>query len=377
VSIESDRSTDFRNVLAAGLFSAAGSLPLHIAPILVGVLVLSGQYSNSQASAVISLTMLGQLAAAMFLSRLKIQQISPKLWAFQIASYSGGVVASSLFINGIAFYAIWFVIGCVSGCLMQFGILAAASSKRSARAFALRVSIALFISGIASFSIRFLDGNPNYNAIVALVFTAVIIVGLAGLCCTGRRDVIIAPTGSDSHDAFGRHDVIGLVMLTLFFSSVVGFLANSASLAVGNGIEFGDVSAVIGIAKLGISILVVFVFIRIRQLSSQTYLGMALLLSFSIFVVCTQGSIIVVAIAFILFETALNLLSPSFMGLLSDSFSGRAKSMMMTCVLLGLIFGPYLFGKLVELQALNQFMAFSMLGCFVPFAWCVFRLRVR
>jgi len=75
------KNRDVASLVGASVLSGAGSLPLHLAPLIVPVLVIDGRTSVADAGWVATAVLLGQFATALVLPLLDVRIIArPKPW---------------------------------------------------------------------------------------------------------------------------------------------------------------------------------------------------------------------------------------------------------------------------------------------------------
>lgn len=128
--------------VGASVLSGAGSLPLHLMPLIVPVLVIGGRLSLADAGLVATAVLLGQLAAALILPVFDVRTIGrAQAVVLAIALLAGLCVTG---IDGAATLLLgWFVVGMCCGGFQYLGTITAALHWRPAFAFPIRLGVVL------------------------------------------------------------------------------------------------------------------------------------------------------------------------------------------------------------------------------------------
>ena len=136
-------------LVGASLLSAVGSLPSHLAPLILVALISDSVSSSAAAGWIPSALLLGQLLTCLVPPTLNVTRIR--------TGHAAGISAlllAGLFLGGTSNFATllvsWFLIGGCCGILQYLGTVAAAHYPRPSFAFSLRLGIVLLLAGAVS-----------------------------------------------------------------------------------------------------------------------------------------------------------------------------------------------------------------------------------
>lgn len=362
-------------MIGATLLSAAGSLPLHLAPVLVATVLASRPVTNAQAASLISCIMAGQIAAVLVSTRIRIERINRLAVIGTFAVFFASTLSTPWIDNQLLFNLAWFVAGLVCGLLMQFGIVTAANSRLKLQAFAYRLSFALFFSGVVSSGVLLFGKRPEYGQLIALLGSVMCFIFLVGVTIWKRDGSSDAPSTSARHVGVTPVDLAGLGLLLLFFAGQTGFLSNAAHFTSQNSVSLGDTAAALGISKIAISFVIFAIAIRGSGNSWRQQMVYALFLCGAVILISLQQDFAWIVVGFIIFELCLNLSSAAFMASLSEAFTLKAKNLLLMAILLGVLSGPPLAGHLID-EGLNIVpILLALMTAFLPIVWSFYLAR--
>ncbi|MEO1112425.1 MAG: hypothetical protein AAFY05_08835 [Pseudomonadota bacterium] len=363
------RDSENRQAIGIALFSATGSFPLHVAPLLIATLISSRTISNAEAAGLVSYIMAGQLLAAFLSTKIAFERLNRSALALAFAIYTGAILLTAWTTSMVLFAPAWFVTGLTSGFLMQLGIVTAAKSKIKMRAFAYRLSFALFFSGLIAFFLFLSGQNPGYGQLISIYLLVLLFVFLAGFLAWKNPTAHNAGTPANPATNLVALDVIGLAMLLLFFAGQIGFQANAVHFTSGNNMLLGDTALAIGMSKISISLVVLALAVRGGDNSWLKQFIYSFALAASAILISTQTTLLMLIIAFTSFELFINLTSAGFMASLSERLSERAKTRLLVATLLGVLGGPPLTGSLIDGSFYTLPIVLAVCSAFIPLLW--------
>lgn len=377
---------ELRRLWAAALFSASGSLPLHLAPLLVGALTNAdgSGWTGAQANAVVSLIMAGMLLASITASFFTPAIVRPIHWAVTLAVYIAGVLVAGAWPTTAVIWPAWFAVGGACGCLIHFGVLVAANSSNAATGFAWRISVAMFLAGGVMLLVATGRSEPDYVDITRVLAAAIALLSIAGfllLASCGRAQSVAGSNASLSGPALatghrpfaivsGRGGAaFSLTMLFLFFALLVGFLNNTPSIAASNGMAFSTFVYAHAGAKMIIAAGIALLFLQPlrNRLSTTALFGLATCVAIALVGTSINGAALFLAL--VSFECGLNVMSPRFTAVLSYSLERDQRSRLSAAMLSGIVLGPVLFGYLIDSGQIATMLFLAMAGALVPLIW--------
>lgn len=376
-------TSETRYLWAVALLSAAGSLPLHLAPVLVGALTGGeGNWTHAQANLVVSLIMSGMIAASLVAAMLRPVQIRPRHWLLTLTLYVCGTLVAGRGQGSPLIWPAWFMVGAACGTLVHFGVVVAANAHNAAAGFAWRISVAMLLAGLVMAYVARSDTPPRYLDVTQVLAVTVLVLSVLGMALLPAP----APAGEKQPPA-GKpkpadttgpalpapenapSQLFSLVMLFLFFALLVGFLNNAPALAAMNGVDFSTFLMSLAGAKMLIAVGIATVFTRPRSNRAFTTIVLGLLTSIAIVLIVNGSHGPVLFLALVAFECGLNIMSPRFSAALSASLETFGRNRLSIAILSGVVAGPVLFGWLVDSDAITMLMLMAMVGAFVPLIW--------
>jgi len=363
--------------VGAALFSAAGSIPLHIAPLLIATLLASRSVSHTEAGSIVSCIMAGQILAAFLAAPVRFETLPRSVIAIVFCVYAGAVWVTDQTGSALVFAGAWVVTGLSCGFLMQFGMVTAARSDMKLQAFAWRLSFALFFSGLIAVCLPLTGNEPGYRHLILLFGCALLLIFAGGMALWRRGEAPAKSSALPQKDRLVKTDLLGLTLLFLFFTGLIGFQANAAHFTASNDFSLNSTALAIGLSKGLISIVILWVAVRGNTHSRRLQSLYSLALAAAAALIFTQQGFLVVLLGFIAFELFLNLSSASFMAVLSERFSSRAKTLLLTAVLFGTLSGPPLAGYLIDAGQTGLPLLLAAGAAFLPLFWFAYSRHVE
>lgn len=361
-----------RNTIAligASLLSAAGSLPMHLMPLIVASLVADSRTSVAQAGWVAAAILLGQLSTSLALPALAVRTVNRgpavavagALLLALMASGMGG--AASLFLG-------WFLVGACCGVLQYLGVVTASNDPSPTFAFSLRLSIVLMLAGAVVITLRAADVLASYLSMLTALAAAFGVVLATGLSL--YHPPRGSPESASARKSASRspREVVGLITVFLLFVGQTGFLAY----AIQNAIERGMVIEETAWAFAGMKIVTGIWLLTIartgfRNTLRPRFFALGLVLGFSLIVISYTGRWSGFFVGLIAFEIAFNTLAARLQGavaMAAPQFTGR---WLTAAFLLGAASGPPLNGAAITAEAGPYFIGFAVLSALLPGLW--------
>src|SRR5262245_49381781 len=187
-----DDEAHFSQFLGASVLSAVGSLPQHIAPLIVIVIIAEGRVSVSEAGWVLSARAFGELLTSIALPALGLVDLRRSISFAASASLLGAFALASA-MNFAAVVLGFFIIGGSCGVLKYIGTIAVAGYQHRTFAFVFRLALVLGLAGVTiCFLLLLTDAFSSYTMLLERL-TAVLLPILmsSGLLYrpTGRQRV--------------------------------------------------------------------------------------------------------------------------------------------------------------------------------------------
>lgn len=326
------------------VFSAIGSVPLHIAAVLVfagGPGTLPPEAAGLVSSAILGGQFVACLAQALGFAR--------PLFALRLAPLVFLQAAMLVVLPALPFapgLVAWFVVGWISGIFMYKGMVAAARARSKYLGFLARLVAAMTFAGAIALGVSRLDAFSAYGTTCFLY---------AGLVCL----VYFVTRPSDADAALDAAEVAvwrtirpalaPLLPLVLFF---IGGLMVGSHLSV--FVSLADMGAdpmlTFGLAKIaGAAILVGTLLVWRRDSLARLLVSVALLLA-SAGLLPTHSGLPILSVV-IGFEVALNIAGAAFMGEASRDGPRAAVRFIPVAGLMGIAIGPMLGGYIAAVAS--------------------------
>ena len=174
------KNRDVASLVGASVLSGAGSLPLHLAPLIVPVLVIDGRTSVADAGWVATAVLLGQFATALVLPLLDVRIIArPEAMGIAVALLLGlslsGLDGTPVLLLG------WFIVGVCCGGFQYLGTITAATHSRPGFAFPIRLGVVLCLAGVAAGTLQWTASLGSYRTmliVLVAVFSLILAIGI-------------------------------------------------------------------------------------------------------------------------------------------------------------------------------------------------------
>ena len=356
-------------LLAASLLSAVGSLPLHLAPLIVATLIADSRSSVAAAGWVPSIMLLGQLSTAVALPALRMHHVRrvPAIVAVVILLIGLGISSSHGF-SGILLG--WFLAGQCCGVLMYLGALAASQFSRRTLAFSLRLAIILVLAGAVSALLQATNAFTSYQDLLGRLVLILVPIIACGIVLYRPAGEGRATIGNRNGSTWTAGHFSGLATMFFFFVGLTGFLAYVVQQALVRGIGFDDTVWSLVMMKFAAGIwLLGAVLLDFQKPQSDRLLNYSIALIFAILVVSQSRNVIVFFSGLLIFEIAFNNLSARLQAAVVAARPQFADRWLTGVILLGAAVGPPLNGLAISLGLDNVFVLISVLSALGPVLW--------
>lgn len=362
---------------AIAFVTAIGSVPLHLIPLVIAVLVAANGYSAMAASLVVSAMLAGDLAATVLLALAAVRVdrrdvLLPALTLFALAIALSASAADSSLI-----YPLWAAIGALAGVIGQAGTLFAAYASNPERIFALRLSYVLAISGLAALALLLpLPVTPFARMTLAAMVLTLLALGCLFLLTprSGPRPRLqrAAPTRPSPLM------VAGLLALVFIMVGHTGFLSQmGAYFDQGADDGLDRVALVVGIGKLVIGGMVSIVFAMLGTWSLRKQMLVSLALAAAMLSLVSGPGIALAIVFFACYELGLNTFSPLFAGRIAAKLDDYWKHWIGFSVFLGALLGPPVCAWLMDMGGAAGPAALGIASLAVAALWSLFSMSGR
>jgi hypothetical protein len=228
-------SRRFLSLTGASIISAVGSLPLHLAPVLVSSLTTSSKASVAEAGWITGSIFLGQVTSALTLPAFGVGSFTRAALGGVSLALIGGL---TLFDGGFtALLGSWFTVGLCCGAFQYVGITTAAEYADPRVSFAFRLGLVLVLAGITVASLQ-ATGVIEYQQLtitLAAVFGFLLFLGTILFNPTTypiERAVAVLPSWREA---------LNLATIFTVFVGQTGFLAYVIQNAAARGMDLANV----------------------------------------------------------------------------------------------------------------------------------------
>jgi MFS family permease len=356
-------------LIGASLLSAAGSLPLHLMPLIVVSLVADSRTSIAQAGWVATAVLLGQLSTSLALPALAVRTVKrgPSLavaLALLAALMASGLDGATILFTG------WFLVGGCCGVLQYLGIVTASNDPSPTFAFTLRLSIVLMIAGAVVVALQAADVLASYLSMLTALAAILGLVLATGLPLYHPQTGNLRP---ESHKKAGGQPlgaVGGLATVFLLFVGQTGFLAYAIQSAIERGIATEEAAWALAAMKIVTGAwLLSIARTGLKSARRPRFLGLGLLLGFSVFLISYTGHWVGFIVGLIAYEIAFNTLAARLQGQVALAAPQSAGRWLTAAILLGAASGPPLHGAAISADAGAYFIGFAALSALLPSLW--------
>jgi len=357
---------DLAALVGASVLSGAGSLPLHLAPLIVTVLVVDGRTSVADAGWIATAVLLGQFVMALILPLLDVRVIArgPAIAVAVVLLLGLGLSG----LDGMAgLLAGWFVVGICCGGLQYLGTITAATHSRPAFAFPIRLGVVLCLAGVAAGALQWTASLASYGQMLVVllaVFGLVLLVGVA------LHRPIEPPRRIQEKDAqAGTLKYVALGIVFVLFVGQSGLLAYAVQGATSRGIVFSDASWALALMKITAGLCLLMLARKgLQNRENPRFVELGILLAASNWIVATSSGLPAFFAGLLGLEIAFNLLSARLQARVADIAPFFGGQWLVATMLLGAASGPALHGLAIRLDADGAFTVFAMLSAMIPAA---------
>jgi hypothetical protein len=362
----------FPRFFGASLLSAIGSLPQHVGPLIIMVIVADGRMSVSEAGWILSVRAIGELLASIALPIIGIVELSRSISRAASLLFLAALLAAQL-TDPAAMLVGFFVIGASSGVLKFLGTVAASTYRHRTFAFIFRLASVLAIAGVAICVLFATNALTSYATLLErLLLIAFPILMLGGLLY--KPPPRPASVSAHHEQAGSSHGVSGLLVLYFFFVSISGFMAYVGQQASMRGLSIADTVLSIGTIKVSAAVwlLAAASFASQEKRKEIVLLEVALLVA-AIWVVFLSSNTFEFFAGLLLLEVTLNGCSARLQSAVVGAAPRFAGRWLNGVILLGTATGPPLYGLAIGAGAQSAFMVFSSMVICFPLIWQTYR----
>jgi hypothetical protein len=360
------KNRDLAALVGASVLSGAGSLPMHLVPLIVPVLVIDGRTSVANAGWVATALLLGQFAAALVLPLLDVRLINRAQAIGLAAALLLGLALSGL--DGtVVLLLSWFIVGACCGGFQYLGTITAATHSRPAFAFPIRLGVVLCLAGATAGALQWTAGLDSYRTmliVLVAVFSLILAIGIV------LHHPIKPPQNVLERDAqAGPFKYFALAIVFVLFVGQAGLLAYAVQSATERGIVFRDASWALALMKIAAGLCLLMLARKgLQNRQNPRFIELGALLAVSNLMVATTTSLPTFFLGLLGLEIGFNVLSARLQARVSDMAPYFAGQWLVAIMLLGAASGPALHGVAIKVGADPAFIAFAMLSALVPIA---------
>lgn len=369
-------SESFSQFFGASLLSATGSLPQHVGPLIIIMIVADGRMSVSEAGWILSVRAIGELLTSIALPIMGIVELSRSVSLAASLLFLGALLAAQL-TNLAAMLFGFFVLGASGGVLKFLGTVAASTYRNRTFAFIFRLVAVLAIAGVAICVLFATDALTSYATLLQrLILIALPILIIGGVL---YQPSSLPASVSAHHDQAGFRDgIVGLLVLYLFFVSISGFMAYVGQQASMRGLSITDTVLSIGTIKVGAAVwlLVAASFASQKKSKEIVPLEVALLVA-AIWAVFLSSNTLEFFAGLLLLEVTLNGCSARLQSAVVGAAPQFAGRWLNGVILVGTATGPPLYGVAIGAGAQSAFVIISSVVICFPLIWQAYRSAFR
>jgi len=366
---ESVRSSTDRILASASLAQAAGTLTVHLLPLLVHLVATGGGLSAFEAGSFATAFSVGQLAATLLLPAL-----ASLLPLGRLLTAAGLVLCASLAAagwNSMPPHGLWATAGLASGALIYASAMTAARDPRPMLAFSMRLSMSLLVGGLGTFVLGLVlaSGAPQSGhqwpfwalaAVIGALLVAMFV--LADPVCVGtvgRK----APVG----EPVSRDALLGLLLLGALFAGQIGTIVLLLRSVVESGLLLLEVVLVMAACKC---VAAVLVFFAARRGTGTTHVRVTgLLLALTVWGMSLATDVVSLTLAVLIWELCVTRLSAVMQGTLARLSPAATGAWSSALLLGGAAAGPMLHGAALDHGLGAVFVAFAMATAVAAGLW--------
>jgi len=346
-------------------------LPYQITPLIVAMLVHQSRASISEAGAIASAILVGQLVSSIVLP--KRAGIATRS-RFMIASTALLVVGLWLTVVHTLLFAItgWFLVGVGCGALVYMGTIVSAQQARRKFAFTLRLGVAAILTGLVAGLLWVGLALENYDLFIAIMTAFYFAVLLAGVFLT--RTAAVAPLieKRPNVDECKISGLVGLSIAYLLFTGQAGFAAFALQQGGSHGIGMEDAVWTLVIVNLiaGCGLLLL-ARREVGPCDSEFSFAPSGLLAISIATMSLTTNLAAFFIGYLILKIALNALSAQLRAKVAEVSPSFGARWLPAAILLGAATGPWLNGLAIACGAAKVFLVFAIASALVPPIWAL------
>lgn len=365
-------------LLGASLLSAAGSLPLHLMPLIVVALIAEGRTSILQAGWIATAVLLGQLVATLVLPILRIDSVRRRFTVSASIALIVGLLTTRIH-GATALLLGWGIVGACCGLLQYVGTTTAANHVRPVFAFSLRLGVVLVVAGFVAGSARASGVLATYGSLLValcVIIGSILAAGVALYRVSVPRANGSAPFGFRT---WSTSLSSGLAATFILFVGQTGFLAYAVQGAVSRGIALDDAAWAVAGMKFAAGVALLSLAQRgLNDKQRPRFLELGLLLGVSLVIVALANGPFAFFVGLLGVELGLNFLSARLLGKVAETAPQSAGRWLTGTILLGAASGPPVHGAMLSLGMGRWFLFFAVFSSLAPFLWFrIWRIRTN
>ncbi len=329
------------------LFSAIGSLPLHLTAVVASTASAASGIGGVAPGVLAGAALIGLFAS----SSLRSFGVVGRLWRHWPAGWRTMVrhpvvtVALQIAIllalplaSGTLTLAGWFAVGWISGIYMFNGMVAAASGASKFLGFMARLSAAMVLAGVIAIAVQWLEPGEPYTRL-CIAYALVILA--AGLILRPDERILSAETPTVAEISSRRGEqLVALLGLLGFFLAALMFISNLGAF-LDTGTDLGDRTAgSVGISKIAAGVILTFTVALWSRDSTARFVLTSAAVILSMALLDGAAGIAISLVILVAFEIALNIGGSAAMAEVARVGSPAVKRMIPTMGLAGVAAGP-------------------------------------
>lgn len=356
-------------LMGASLLSSVGSLPLHLAPLIVATLISDSRVSLVGAGWLPTVLLLGQLSTSLILPTFGIHNIRR----------GAAIVTATVFLTGLAISSFdgfeiillgWFLVGQSCGVLMYLGTIAASQFPRKTFAFSLRLAVVLVLAGTLTCLLQVANSFASYRALLTTLTPIVGLILACGVLLHRPAAKVGQVTVAKDSEQWSTRQLSGLVTIYFFFVSLTGFLAYVVQQALTRGISLpGSVWSMAGMKLIAGLWLLCVALLEVQEERKERFMFLAALLTAGLLAVYFSRSVTTFFLGLVLFEITFNTLSARLQGAVVTERPQFAGPWLTGAILLGAATGPPLHGLAINSGLGDIFVLMTVLAAHAPLIW--------
>jgi len=363
------RSATDRTLASASLAQAAGTLTVHLLPLLVHLVATGGRLTAFEAGSYATAFSVGQLAATLLLPSL-----AASLPPGRVVMAAGLLLCASLIAAGwiaVPPHGLWAMAGLASGALICASAMTAARDPRPMLAFSMRLSMSLLVGGLGTLVLGLLlrsgDAQIGHRGPFWALAGVIGVLLLAMFVFAGPVSGGVAGRKRPAVDPVSRDALLGLLLLGALFAGQIGTIVLLLRQVVESGAVLVEVVLVMAACKC---VAAAFVFFAARRGVGTAYVRTTgLLLALTAWGMSLATDVASLTVALLMWELCITRLSAVMQGTLARLSPAATGAWSSALLLGGAAAGPMLHGAALDHGLGALFVAFAMATAVAAGLW--------